>query len=78
MDRMGSPMLALLSYNGGMGRIPRQRAAQADLSEDLFPETIEFSETRDYGKRVLSSAAAYGYLYYSMTMEAVIADILKE
>jgi soluble lytic murein transglycosylase len=78
IDRMGSPLLALLAYNGGMGRIPRWRAAQADLPEDLFPETIELSETRDYGRKVLSAAAVYGYLYYGMTMEAVIADIFKE
>jgi soluble lytic murein transglycosylase len=78
IDRMGSPMQALLAYNGGMGRIPRWRAALADLPEDLFPETIELSETRDYGRKVLSAAAAYGYLYYGMTMEAVIADIFKE
>jgi soluble lytic murein transglycosylase len=78
IDRMGSLMPALLAYNGGMGRIPRWRAAQKDLPEDLFPETIELSETRDYGRKVLSAAAVYGYLYYSMTMEAVIADIFKK
>jgi soluble lytic murein transglycosylase len=77
MDRMERPLLALLAYNGGMGRIPRWRSAQADLPEDLFPETIELSETREYGRRVLSAAAAYGYLYYNMTMEAVIADIFS-
>ncbi|MDR2362812.1 MAG: lytic transglycosylase domain-containing protein [Spirochaetaceae bacterium] len=77
IDRMGSLMPALLAYNGGMGRIPRWRAAQKDLPEDLFPETIELSETRDYGRKVLSAAAVYGYLYYGMTMEAVIADIFK-
>jgi soluble lytic murein transglycosylase len=78
IDRMGSPMLALLAYNGGMGRLPRWRAGQADLPEDLFPETIELPETRDYGRKVLSAAIIYGYLYYDLTMEAVIADIFKE
>jgi soluble lytic murein transglycosylase len=77
MDRLDSPMLALLAYNGGMGRIRRWRAAEPELPEDLFLETIEFTETRDYGKKVLAAAAAYGYLYYGMTMEAVIADIFK-
>ena len=76
---MKSPLLALLAYNGGMGRVPRWRAAQADLPEDLFPETVELRETREYGRKVLSAAAVYGYLYYGMTMEAVIADIfIKE
>jgi soluble lytic murein transglycosylase len=76
-DRMGSPMLALTAYNGGMGRVPRWRAAAGDLSEDLFPETIEYPETRNYGRKVLAAAAAYGYLYYGMSMEAVLADIFK-
>ncbi|MFP3090235.1 lytic transglycosylase domain-containing protein [Treponema sp. TIM-1] len=79
MDRMESPMLALLAYNGGMGRLSRWRTALPELPGDLFPETIEVSETRDYGRKVLSSAAVYGYLYYGMTMEAVVADIfIKE
>jgi soluble lytic murein transglycosylase len=73
-----SPALALVAYNGGMGRIRRWRAAKPDLPEDLFLETIAYAETRDYGKKVLGAAAAYGYLYYDLSMEAVIADIFKE
>ncbi|MDR3160447.1 MAG: lytic transglycosylase domain-containing protein [Spirochaetaceae bacterium] len=76
-DRAGSPVLALTAYNGGMGRLPRWRAAAGELREDLFLETIEYPETRNYGKKVLSAAAVYGYLYYGMSMEAVLADILR-
>jgi soluble lytic murein transglycosylase len=72
-----SPILALAAYNGGMGRVRRWREARNALSEDLFIETIEFRETRTYGKRILGSAAIYGYLYYGMSMESVIADIFK-
>jgi soluble lytic murein transglycosylase len=75
--QMGSPMMALLAYNGGMGRLRRWRAAENQLPEDLFLETIEFEETREYGRRVLAAAAVYGYLYYGMSMEAVAADIYK-
>jgi soluble lytic murein transglycosylase len=77
IDYQGSPMLALLSYNGGMGRVRRWRAEEPHLPEDLFLETIEYQETREYGRRVLAAAAAYGYLYYGMSMEAVVADIFK-
>ncbi|GHV70426.1 hypothetical protein AGMMS49928_18160 [Spirochaetia bacterium] len=77
MDRMGNPLAALLAYNGGMGRVRRWRAAEGALPEDLFLETIEYAETREYGRRVLAAAAAYGYLYYDMSMETVIADIFK-
>ena len=78
---MGSPMLALLSYNGGMGRMRRwlnQDRGRGALPYDLFLESIEYGETREYGRLVLAAAAVYGYLYYGMTMEEVAADIYKE
>ena len=76
MAHLQPPLLALLAYNGGMGRVQRWRAAEPKLPPDLFLETIELQETRDYGRKVLGAAAAYGYLYYNMTMEGVIADTL--
>jgi len=79
-EQTGSPMLALLSYNGGMGRVRRWQnldRARGSLPHDLFLETIEYSETREYGRRVLAAAAVYGYLYYGMTMEEVAADIYR-
>ena len=77
MDRTESPLVALLAYNGGIGRVRRWRTAEARLPVDLFLETIEYPETREYGRKVLAAAAAYGYLYYAMTMEEVIADIYR-
>jgi soluble lytic murein transglycosylase len=77
MEHMDSPLQALLAYNGGMGRVRSWRNAEPKLPEDLFLETIDIRETREYGKKVLGAAAAYGYLYYGMTMEVVIADIFK-
>jgi soluble lytic murein transglycosylase len=77
--QMGNPMLALLAYNGGLGRVRRWLAAdrQRDggLPPDLFLETIDYAETREYGRRVLAAAAVYGYLYYGMSMEDVAANI---
>jgi soluble lytic murein transglycosylase len=60
-----------------MGRVRRWRAAESQLPPDLFLETIEVHETREYGRKVLSAAAAYGYLYYNLTMEELSADIYK-
>ena len=79
IGQMGSPMLALLSYNGGMGRMRRWLAADrrqdGGLPDDLFPETIEYNETREYGRRLVASAAVYGYLYYGKPMEELVADM---
>ncbi|MDR2552094.1 MAG: lytic transglycosylase domain-containing protein [Treponema sp.] len=76
-NSLGSPMLALLAYNGGPGRIRRLRQAAPALPEDLFLETISISETRNYGKRVMAAAAAYGYLYYGLSMHDVVSGIFK-
>jgi len=67
-DRMEDPLLALLAYNGGMSRIRRWRRASnshGSLPPDLFLETIEYTETRNYGRRVVGAAAMYKELYYN-------------
>jgi soluble lytic murein transglycosylase len=77
LDRLENPLLALLAYNGGMGRVRRWQAGAPGLPPDLLTETVEFAETRDYARKVAAAAALYGYLYYDLTMEAVIADMLE-
>ncbi len=76
--RAGSPLMALLGYNGGPSRVRRWRQAQRDLPEDLFLETIPVAETQNYGRKVLAASAVYGYLYYGMTLERVVADIFPK
>lgn len=77
IDSMGSPMLALMGYNGGPARIRRLRRAASSLPEDIFVETVSITETRNYGKRVMAAAAAYGYLYYGLPMHKTVSDIYK-
>ncbi|MDR0635876.1 MAG: lytic transglycosylase domain-containing protein [Treponema sp.] len=74
---MGNPMLALLGYNGGPTRVRRLRNAEPALPIDLFLETISINETRNYGKRVSAAAAMYGYLYFNLSMTAVVADMFR-
>jgi soluble lytic murein transglycosylase len=72
-ERMEDPLLALLAYNGGMTRVRRWRRAansasslpSGSLPVDLFLETVEYPETRNYGRNVMGSAAMYKELYYS-------------
>jgi soluble lytic murein transglycosylase len=75
-------MLALLAYNGGMGRVRRWLAADRQqagggLPYDLFLESVEFSETREYGRQVLAAASVYSYLYYGMSIEETAASIYR-
>ena len=75
---LDQPMLAVLSYNGGITRIRRWwNAAKSQYPPDLFLETLELNETRLYGRRVLAAAAVYGYCYYDLPMEAVAAGIYR-
>jgi len=61
--RFDNTLLSLMAYNGGMNRIRRWRAA-SNLPADLFLDTVEFRETREYGRRVLAAAWIYRELYY--------------
>jgi len=63
-ERMEDPLLALLAYNGGMTRVRRWRRTANLTPPDLFLETIEYPETRNYGRNVMGAAAMYQELYY--------------
>jgi soluble lytic murein transglycosylase len=78
LRRTGTPLSALLAYNGGPTRVRSWRQAAAALPEDLFLETVPIAETRDYGRKVLAAAAVYGYLYAGWTLERVFAALLPE
>ena len=58
-DFEGSQALAAAAYNAGPGR-PRRWRNGPELEPAMWAETIPFSETRDYVKKVLSNAAYYG------------------
>jgi len=63
LGRFDDPLLSLLAYNGGMNRVRRWRTSNK-MPVDIFLETIAFSETRDYGRKVMGAAAVYEELYY--------------
>jgi len=58
-DFEGSQALAAAAYNAGPGR-PRRWRNGPELEPAIWAETIPFTETRDYVKKVLSNAAYYG------------------
>lgn len=65
LDQLGSqPVLATAAYNAGPGRA---RAWQADaaLEGAIYAETIPFSETRDYVKKVMANAQFYAMVFGS-------------
>ncbi|MDR2521428.1 MAG: lytic transglycosylase domain-containing protein [Spirochaetaceae bacterium] len=62
-NRMGSAQSALMAYNGGIGRVRRWKRSSKNMPDDLFAETIEITETREYSKKVIGGAAIYQFLY---------------
>ncbi len=53
-----SPVLASAAYNAGPGRARRWRA-RIPLEGAVYAETIQFDETRDYVKKVMSNTVYY-------------------
>lgn len=56
------PVLASAAYNAGPGRAKRWRA-ERPLEGAIYAETIPFTETRDYVKKVMSNAVYYSALF---------------
>jgi len=56
------PVLASAAYNAGPGRAKKWRADRP-LEGAIYAETIPFSETRDYVKKVMSNAVYYSVLF---------------
>ncbi len=62
-DFGGSQAMAAAAYNAGPGR-PRRWREGARLDAAAWAENIPFNETRDYVKKVLANAVAYGHVLH--------------
>ena len=71
-------MPACFAYNAGISRVRGWQKKAQGLPEDLFLESLEYAETRDYGRKILSAAAVYGVLYYSEEPEDIVRLFFKE
>jgi soluble lytic murein transglycosylase len=68
-----NPSLAIAAYNGGAGAVRRWLGERGGDDFDVFVERIPFDETRGYIKRVLTSEAAYAYLYAPSTFGELLS-----
>ena len=78
-----SGILALFAYNAGITVARRwirsskiELNSQGELWSDLFLETLPFAETRDYGRRVVSAAAMYAYLYNGKNPCDIVSELM--
>jgi soluble lytic murein transglycosylase len=74
----GAILPAAFAYNAGLNRVRTWiRASKLpDTAPDLFLESLPYAETRDYGRRLLAAAAAYGQLYRDILPEGMVSYIL--
>ena len=61
LDQLGSPVLASAAYNAGPNRARRWRDARP-LEGAIYAETIPYTETREYVKRVMANSVFYAAL----------------
>jgi len=62
-DKFGGIHYALASYNAGEGRVAEWLKEYPDLPADEFIDSIPYSETQNYVKRILGTAEDYRRLY---------------
>ncbi len=55
----GNPYLVIASYNAGQGNVMKWKRGAAGKAADEFVESMPFSETRNYVKRVIMLQSAY-------------------
>jgi soluble lytic murein transglycosylase len=67
------PAFAIAAYNGGSNAVRRWLQQHGADDFDVFVEHIPFDETRNYVKKVLSSEAAYAYLYTPAALDEILA-----
>jgi len=67
------PAFAIAAYNGGSNAVRRWLQQHGADDFDVFVERIPFDETRNYVKKVLSSEAAYAYLYAPAALDEILA-----
>jgi len=60
----GSTMLSVISYNTGRARIRSWVKKYPNVPMDIWMEMLPYEESREYGKKILSSTFIYELLYY--------------
>jgi len=69
-DNGGSLTLALAAYNAGNQQVRRWKERYGFTDEEEFTESIPYTETRNYVKRVLGNYQRYSTLYGAKRIES--------
>ena len=80
----GSLIRSFFSYNAGFRKVTTwlnssmlEFGTTGSLAMDLFLETIPVSETREYGRKLVSATIMYEYLYENTDFSEIVENLLK-
>lgn len=73
-----SPLKAIASYNGGLGNMWKWEKQYSTKNPIVFADSIPFRETRNYIRKVASSAMMYGLLYFDITPKVFQEFLFQE
>ena len=85
LNRCDNSLLqAFFSYNAGITRVRRwltssiaEFGTKSKLPMDLFLETLPYTETREYGRKLVSAAAMYDFLENPQNFSQTVTQLLE-
>lgn len=79
-----SQLLGFFSYNAGITRVRRwlqssliEFGKKSNMPLDLFLETVPFSETREYGRKLISATIAYDWLISPQNFHQTVENLIE-
>ena len=79
-----SQLLGFFSYNAGITRVRRwlqssliEFGKKSNMPLDLFLETVPFSETREYGRKLISATIAYDWLAAPQNFPQTVQNLIE-
>ena len=85
LNRCNNSLLqAFFSYNAGITRVRRwlkssltEFGTKSQLPMELFLETLPYSETREYGRKLVSAATMYDFLDNPQNFSQTVSNLLQ-
>lgn len=79
-----SILQTFFAYNAGITRVRKwlqgslaEFSKKNSMPEDLFLETVPFSETREYGRKLISAVVMYDFLYNDVNFINSLQNLIK-
>lgn len=80
----GSQLQGFFSYNAGITRVRRwlqssliEFGKKSNMPADLYLETVPYTETREYGRKLISATVMYQWLEDESSFTSTVEELLK-